>query len=77
MTAIANRDGGAHIDRRQVDYDRLTRDFFTMEVAYNPSEGESDFTPVQGNPAEVALRQIGHEVLLTLDEQAVRAALRG
>jgi hypothetical protein len=75
VIAIANKDGGTHVDRRGVEYDEFTRDFFTMEVANKTSEVEGDFMPVQGNPAEVALRQIGHEVLMTLDEQAVRAAL--
>lgn len=66
VLAIANQDGGAHVGHRDADYDELTRDHFTYEVAWRTSGSESSFQPVQGNPVNVCVRQIGHEVLGTL-----------
>ncbi len=66
VLAIANQDGGAHVGHRDIDYDGLTRDHFTYEIAWRTPEGESSFQPVQGNPMSVCVRQIGHEVQSTL-----------
>ena len=67
VLAIANQDGGAHVGHRDANYDRLTKDHFTYEFAWRTAEGETSFQPVQGNPANVCVRQIGHEVLRTLE----------
>jgi len=67
VLAIANQDGGAHVGHRDANYDRLTKDHFTYEVAWRTAEGETSFQPVRGNPTNVCVRQIGHEVLRTLE----------
>ena len=66
VLAIANQDGGAHLGKRDTDYDELTRDHFTYEVAWRGPGGESSFQPVQGNPVNACVRQVGHEVQGTL-----------
>jgi hypothetical protein len=76
VLAVANKDGGAHVDHRDVTYDELTRDHFTIEIAIRTGDQVSPYEPVRGNPVSVCLRQIGHEVLTTLsvDLPAVLAA---
>jgi hypothetical protein len=64
---VANQEGGAHLGQLETDFDELTRDNFTVEVAFKGSSGESPFIPSQGNPVFACIRQIGHEVLQTLD----------
>ncbi len=66
VLAIANQDGGAHVGNRDSDYDELTRDHFTLEVAFRGAEGETGFQPVQGNAVHVCVRQVAYEVLGTL-----------
>ena len=66
VLGVANKDGGTHVDNREVDYDSLTRDSFTMEVAFKDASSKSDFRPVAGNPVYTSVRQIGHEVIVTL-----------
>jgi hypothetical protein len=66
VLAIANQDGGAHVGNRDNDYDELTRDHFTYEIAWRTPAGETSFQPVEGNPVNVCVRQIGHEVQGTL-----------
>jgi hypothetical protein len=66
VLGVANKDGGTHVDNRDVDYDSLTRDSFSMEVAFKDTKGQSEFMPIIGNPVDAAVRQIGHEVLVTL-----------
>jgi hypothetical protein len=66
VLAVAHLDGGAHVDHRDATYDKLTRDHFTYEVARRAGDQVSPYEPVQGNPVNVCLRQIAHEVLVTL-----------
>lgn len=66
VLAIANQDGGAHVGNRDPDYDELTRDHFTFEIAFRGPDGETAFRPVQGNAVNVCVRQIAYEVLGTL-----------
>lgn len=67
VLSVANQDGGAHADQRDAAYDRLTRDYFALEVAIRSSdETVSPYKPVQGNAVHACVRQIGHEVLFTL-----------
>jgi hypothetical protein len=70
----ANQEGGAHLGQLETDFDELTRDNFTAEVAFRGPSGETPFIPSQGNPVYVCIRQIGHEVLQTLDKN-LQAAL--
>ena len=79
VLGVANQDGGAHVDHRDAEYDRLTRDHFTYEIAPTVGDRVSPYQPVQGNPVNACLRQIAHEVLitLTLDLPAVIAARGG
>jgi hypothetical protein len=76
---VARQDGGAHVDHRDAAYDQLTRDHFTYEVATRAGDHISPYQPVQGNPVNACLRQLAHEVLLTLslDLPAVLAARAG
>jgi len=76
---VAHQDGGAHVDDRDAVYDQLTRDHFTCEVAMQAGDRISPYQPVQGNPVYACVRQIAHEVLLTLslDLPAVLAARAG
>jgi hypothetical protein len=76
---VAHQDGGAHIDHRDAAYDQLTRDHFTYEIAIRTGDRMSSYQPVQGNPVNACLRQIGYEVLttLSLDLPAVVAARAG
>jgi hypothetical protein len=66
VLAVANQDGGAHVGHRDAAYDKLTRDHFTYEVSRRTGDQVSPYEPVQGNPVNVCLRQIAHEVLVTL-----------
>ena len=66
VLSVANQDGGAHVDHRDAAYDELTREYFTFEIAIASGDDVSPYTPVQGNPANVCVRQIAHEVLTTL-----------
>lgn len=63
VLALANKDGGAHIDPALDDvYARLARDCdFGMKVSY----GSQEFDWKQ-NPFLPSVRQIGHEMLRTL-----------
>jgi hypothetical protein len=78
VLAIANQDGGARVGDRDKDYDELTRDHFSFEVAFRGPDGDTAFQPVQGNPVNVCVRQIAHEVLgtLSLDLPAILQARR-
>jgi hypothetical protein len=60
------RTGGRTSTHRDATYDKLTRDHFTYEVARRAGDQVSPYEPVQGNPVNVCLRQIAHEVLVTL-----------
>ena len=66
VLGVANKDGGTHIDNRDIDYDSLTRDSFSMEIAFKDAKGKTEMMAVDGNPVNAAVRQIGHEVLVTL-----------
>jgi hypothetical protein len=66
VLAISNQDGGTHVGNRDAEYDELTRDSFTFEVAFRSPLGETAFQPVHGNPVNVCVRQIAYEVLGTL-----------
>jgi hypothetical protein len=76
---VAHQDGGAHVDDRNAAYDQLTRDDFTYEIATRAGDRISPYQPVKGNPVNVCLRQIAHEVLVTLslDLPAVVATRAG
>jgi len=56
VLAIANQDGGAHVGNRDADYDELTRDNFSFEVAFRGPGGETAFQPVRGNAVNVCVR---------------------
>jgi hypothetical protein len=66
---VANQDGGAHVDHRDATYDQLTREHFTYEIAMRVGDRVSRYQPVQGNPAYACLRQIAHEVIVTLSAE--------
>jgi hypothetical protein len=66
VLSVANQDGGAHVDQRDTAYDQLTREYFTFEIAIRTGDNVSPYKPVQGNPVNVCVRQIAHEVLTTL-----------
>jgi hypothetical protein len=76
---VAHQDGGAHVDHRDAVYDELTRDHFPCEVSTVVGNLTSPYQPVQGNPVNACLRQIAHEVLVTLsaDLPAVLGARAG
>ena len=85
VLSVANQDGGAHVDHRDVAYDQLTREYFTFEIAISAADSVSPYKPVQGNPVSVCVRQIAHEVLSTLshdlpaalEARSARAATAG
>lgn len=66
VLAVANWDGGAHVFPRESDYDALTKDSFSFEVAFRTEAGETGFQPVRANATQACVRQIGHEVVKTL-----------
>jgi hypothetical protein len=71
----ANQEGGAHLGQLEAGYDELTRDSFTAAVAFRGPTGETPFIPSQGNPVYACIRQIGHEVLQTLDKNLQTAVM--
>lgn len=66
VLAVANCDGGAHVLARDADYDSLTRDSLSFEVAFRTEQGEGDYQPIRPNPTHACVRQIAHEVIKTL-----------
>jgi hypothetical protein len=67
VLAVANQDGGTHVLPRDADYDALTTDSFAHEVGFHSPTGEVNFYPMETNASEACIRQIGHEVLRTLE----------
>jgi hypothetical protein len=66
VLAVANRDGGAHVDPElEANYATLSRDdFLTTYVGGQPIKGGP-------GPVPEMIRQMAHEVLQTLNEQPV------
>jgi hypothetical protein len=66
VLTVANPDGGAHIDP-ELDsvYFALSRESALGDVSVGGKHVEWD-----SNPVPCAIRQVAHELLLTLDEQA-------
>lgn len=76
VLAVANQDGGAHVDAKlNRSYERLTRwnsmgiNQFEggMSFMFGATGGQGYGEPPDGNLALASVRQIAHEVLLTLE----------
>lgn len=70
VLAMANKDGGSHVDSElAADYYALTRQRAFGELAINGEVVDWD-----ANPVSCIVRQIAHELILTLQEAGVGGA---